>query len=72
LSRKNLVTCPLASGEPLAEVQRDAVAWLDFARQAGFNVATGQLLTAYRSPWFDSRSHASYRKQVGMDAQNSL
>jgi len=38
LSRNNLLTYLLASGEPLAEVQRDAEAGLDFARQAGFSV----------------------------------
>ena len=41
LSRNNLLTYLLASGEPLSEVQRDAEAGLDFARQAGFGVVVG-------------------------------
>ena len=41
LSRNNLLTYLLASGEPLSEVQRDAEAGLDFARQAGFSVVVG-------------------------------
>ncbi len=41
LSRNNLLTYLLASGEPLSEVQRDAEAGLDFARQAGFSVVIG-------------------------------
>ena len=41
LSRNNLLTYLLASGEPLSEVQRDAEAGLDFARQAGFGVMVG-------------------------------
>ncbi|MBB5577875.1 PAS domain S-box protein [Rhizobium paranaense] len=41
LSRNNLVTYLLGAGEPLSEVQRDAEAGLDFARQAGFGVVVG-------------------------------
>ncbi|MBB2671478.1 UNVERIFIED_ORG: PAS domain S-box-containing protein [Rhizobium esperanzae] len=41
LSRNNLVTYLLAAGEPLSQVQHDAEAGLDFARQAGFGVAVG-------------------------------
>ena len=41
LSRNNLLTYLLASGEPLSEVQRDAEAGLDFASQAGFGVVVG-------------------------------
>ncbi|CAH2400496.1 putative Histidine kinase [Mesorhizobium ventifaucium] len=41
LSRNNLLTYLLASGEPLSEVQRDAETGLDFARQAGFRVVVG-------------------------------
>ncbi|UVC17895.1 AAA family ATPase [Mesorhizobium onobrychidis] len=41
LSRNNLLTYLLASGEPLSEVQRDAEAGLVFARQAGFGVVVG-------------------------------
>jgi PAS domain S-box-containing protein len=41
LSRNNLLTYLLASGEPLSEVQRDAEAGLDFARRAGFGVVVG-------------------------------
>jgi PAS domain S-box-containing protein len=41
LSRNNLLTYLLANGEPLSEVQRDAEAGLDFARQAGFGVMVG-------------------------------
>ncbi|PZV33990.1 AAA family ATPase [Mesorhizobium kowhaii] len=41
LSRNNLLTYLLAGGEPLSEVERDAQAGLDFARQAGFGVVVG-------------------------------
>ncbi|UCI10704.1 PAS domain S-box protein [Mesorhizobium sp. B1-1-8] len=41
LSRNNLLTYLLASGEPLPQVEGDAEAGLDFARQAGFGVAVG-------------------------------
>ena len=45
ISRNNLVTQLLASGAPLAEVQREAEAGLDFARRARFALVVS-LLTA--------------------------
>jgi PAS domain S-box-containing protein len=44
-SRNNLVTNLLASGDPLAEVQREAAAGLDFARQARFGLVV-DIITA--------------------------
>ena len=44
-SCNNILTQLLASGDPLSEVQRDAEAGLDFARQARFSVVVG-LITA--------------------------
>ena len=45
ISRNNLLTQLLASGAPLAEVQREAEAGLDFARRARFALVGG-LITA--------------------------
>ena len=45
ISRNNLLTQLLASGAPLAEVQREAEAGLDFARRARFALVVG-LITA--------------------------
>ena len=45
ISCNNLLTQLLASGAPLAEVQREAEAGLDFARRARFGLVVG-LITA--------------------------
>ena len=47
ISRNNLVTQLLANGAPLAEVQREAEAGLDFASRARFTLV-GSLITAQR------------------------
>jgi predicted ATPase len=47
-SRDNLITNLLASGEPLGEVQREAEAGLDFARQARFGLVIDRITTQLR------------------------
>ncbi|RFU46655.1 AAA family ATPase [Paraburkholderia sp. DHOC27] len=47
-SRDNLITNLLASGEPLADVQREAEAGLEFARQAHFGLVTDRLTSQIR------------------------
>ena len=44
-SQNNLVTNLLASGDPLADVQREAEAGLDFARQARFGIVVDFITT---------------------------
>jgi predicted ATPase len=44
-SQNNLVTNLLASGDPLADVQRDAEAGLDFARRARFGIVVDFITT---------------------------
>ena len=44
-SRDNLITNLLASGDPLADVQREAEAGLDFARQARFGLVIDRITT---------------------------
>ena len=47
-SRDNLITNLLASGDPLGDVQREAEAGLDFARQARFGLVIDRITTQLR------------------------
>jgi PAS domain S-box-containing protein len=47
-SRDNLITNLLASGDPLGEVQREAEAGLDFARQARFGLVVDRITAQLR------------------------